>query len=125
MGGAWAHQVNAASAKAMFDGSVEDSRALYIGILLAVALICAVIFQRIFPKFRITSNWPVAAVAFLLLAGGVTAIHFFMAPTGRVDYLIELSLEIVESEDPALNDEISPEQAALEYLSDAVALKFD
>lgn len=41
------------------------------------------------------------------------------------NYLIELSLDITPSEDPAANDEISPEQAALEYLQGSVALKFD
>ncbi|MFT5467332.1 MAG: hypothetical protein ACI8UO_002436 [Verrucomicrobiales bacterium] len=41
------------------------------------------------------------------------------------DYLIELVLKIVESADPALNDEISPEEAALSYLKEAIALKID
>lgn len=41
------------------------------------------------------------------------------------EYRIELSLRVVESEDPALNDQISPEEAALLYIKDAIALKFD
>ncbi len=40
-------------------------------------------------------------------------------------YLFALSLEIEASPDPELNDAISPEEAALEYLRSAVTLHFD
>ncbi|MEM1294370.1 MAG: hypothetical protein AAGH89_03330 [Verrucomicrobiota bacterium] len=40
-------------------------------------------------------------------------------------YTFGLSLEIQASEDPLLNDAISPEQAAMEYLRNAVTLHFD
>jgi len=41
------------------------------------------------------------------------------------DYQMEISLDITASPDPAQNDEVSPEQAALEYLSKCIELRFD
>lgn len=118
-----AHQVTSATAKAMFDTYQEDQRNLVLGFVLVGILIAGIVCDRLFGKENtklISICVPAAAgLAFLL-------VNFAMKPTGSgIDYLVEFSMDITESSDPALNDQISPEQAALTYLQEAVALKFD
>lgn len=74
---------------------------------------------------------PAAVLACLLLwAGGLRA-HQVSAVGAEAKffrdgaYQFGLSLEVEASQDPALNDEISPEQAVLEYLRAGITFLFD
>lgn len=73
----------------------------------------------------------IAQVGIFLLSPSTLEAHQIKAVAAKASferdgsYTFGLSLEIQASEDPLLNDAISPEQAAMEYLRNAVTLHFD
>ncbi len=84
------------------------------------------LFPRIRPFFV-----PLLLCLGFLAPGHVARAHQIKAVVSKAiferdgSYLFGLSLEIQASEDPALNDTISPEQAALSYLKESITLHFD
>ncbi len=73
----------------------------------------------------------IVQVGIFLLVPGVSEAHQIKAVAAKASferdgsYTFALSLEIQASEDPLLNDTISPEEAAMDYLRNAVTLHFD